>query len=282
MFIGGKAVGSSEDIVAHLKSGTLPQIIAASMSLLCVDATPTTAPTTAANMGVRGISNGYVAEYHHRHMKKGGKRRDRSERVTGSPQLSNLLLYYAPCLVAGEALGYRARLVREVLTLELAQLRAVTISAFLFSCVVTVGANVIYARDVSRYGRKVQWTSVPLFSLANGISESFAFFASFELGEWLAMLLTSGRSPRWLALFSGFFTFSIYNGLIHSWFWLPLLPVHMKPEEERGPPVFLFGFLAMSVCWLIMWKLFNSSLAFICLHALADMMLSYLIALRLT
>lgn len=83
---------------------------------------------------------------------------------------------------------------------------------------------------VARHGnRSIHWGPTLIFSLCNGICETFAFALVYGAGEVIGRTVANAFAPS-LASIAGFALgigfFIIYGGLIHGLFWIKLLPPH--------------------------------------------------------
>ena len=95
------------------------------------------------------------------------------------------------------------------ITLLVASLTIVAINAWVYSHSTTDG------------GRALDFLTVLVFSIGNGIAETFMFYAVFRLGTTLAGRFTQNS---WALFITGFICFMVYSGLIHGLFWINILP----------------------------------------------------------
>jgi hypothetical protein len=120
-----------------------------------------------------------------------------------------------------------------------------------------------------RYGRHPDFLAITIYSLFNGVFETFMFFAVYDCGRKdLAKMF--GLTDR-VAIGLGFSIYFVYAALIHSLFWLPLVfPRHIV---DTAPPFLTHGLpnlTLVSVCWLGLYEIFEDVL-FVCfLHCIQD------------
>jgi hypothetical protein len=129
----------------------------------------------------------------------------------------------------------------------------------------------VYSHSTTDGGRPLDPWTVLVFSIGNGIAETFMFYAVFRIGADLAARMT--KNP--LALFmTGFVFFMLYSGLIHGLFWINILPEHVVQTSPYKPffmPVQLLiaSSLALSFFW------YRDVPGVIVLHALVDLTMAW-------
>jgi hypothetical protein len=88
----------------------------------------------------------------------------------------------------------------------------------------------IYDRCCHTMGRSLDASTLMIFPLLNGVSETATFFAVFKVGEQLAKVCGSfSRVPSFLAGFVPYYTFV---ALIHALMWIRILPDHLSDEPR--------------------------------------------------
>ena len=87
-----------------------------------------------------------------------------------------------------------------------------------------------YASRTMTRGRACSLPASLLFGVGNGVNETLAFLASFDVGRRLAERL---NAPAIVSFSAGFITHSMYSALIHARFWLPhALPPHVRADAK--------------------------------------------------
>lgn len=125
----------------------------------------------------------------------------------------------------------------------------------------------VYSHSTTDGGRALDPLTVLVFSIGNGVAETFMFYAMFRLGSLAASKVTGNA---WVQFAAGFFLFMIYSGLIHGLFWINILPEHVVQTSPYKPffmPVQLLiaGSWALNFCW------YRDIRTVIFLHALVDL-----------
>jgi len=90
----------------------------------------------------------------------------------------------------------------------------------------------VYSNSTYSSGRPLDLWTLLVFSIGNGIAETFMFYAVFRLGTALAGKATSNP---WILFSAGFLLFVIYSGLIHGMFWINILPEHVDQTSQFKP-----------------------------------------------
>jgi len=138
----------------------------------------------------------------------------------------------------------------------------------LASSLVIIAINAwVYSHSTSDGGRKLDLLTVLVFSIGNGIAETFMFYAVFRLGTALAGRFTQNS----LALFfTGFIFFMVYSGLIHGLFWINILPTHVV-QTSPYKPFFMPVQMLIACSWALNFFWYRDIRSVIFLHALVDL-----------
>ncbi|MCW8797168.1 MAG: hypothetical protein OQK67_08920 [Chlorobium sp.] len=138
----------------------------------------------------------------------------------------------------------------------------------LAASVVIVAFNAfVYSNSTFDGGRSLDLASVVLFTVGNGIAETFMFYAFFVLGEKLMGLLT--KNP-WALFIAGFVGFMIYSGFIHAVFWLDLLPEHVN-QASPLKPLFMPTQILIAGSWALSFFWYRDLPSVFVLHGLVDL-----------
>uniref|UniRef100_B3EJA0 Abortive infection protein n=1 Tax=Chlorobium phaeobacteroides (strain BS1) TaxID=331678 RepID=B3EJA0_CHLPB len=138
----------------------------------------------------------------------------------------------------------------------------------LAASVVIVAFNAfVYSSSTFDGGRSLDLASVVLFTVGNGIAETFMFYAFFVLGEKLMGLLT--KNP-WALFIAGFVCFMIYSGFIHALFWLDLLPEHVN-QASPLKPLFMPTQILIAGSWALSFFWYRDLPSVFVLHGLVDL-----------
>ncbi len=143
-------------------------------------------------------------------------------------------------------------------------------------------SQLLYVLVARHDGRPIQWWALVVFSLGNGIAETFAFVAVYRLGEILGAALVGLFAPA-LASVAGFIfgviTFTIYGGLIHGLFWLRVLPPHLDdaPRSRRIRKLRPIAEVALVLGWSLCLWLNRDIWTVIFFHTLVDVGLMLLV-----
>ena len=125
----------------------------------------------------------------------------------------------------------------------------------------------VYSHSTTDGGRALDWLTVLVFSIGNGIAETFMFYAVFRLGANLAGRLTQNA---WVLFFTGFFFFMVYSGLIHGLFWINILPEHVV-QTSLYKPFFMPVQMLIASSWALSFFWYRDIRSVIFLHALVDL-----------
>jgi chlorophyllide a hydrolase len=125
----------------------------------------------------------------------------------------------------------------------------------------------VYSHSTTDGGRSLDWLTVLVFSIGNGIAETFMFYALFRLGTALAGRFT--QNP-WALFITGFICFIIYSGLIHGLFWINILPEHVV-QTSVYKPFFMPVQMLIAGSWALSFFWYRDIRSVIFLHALVDL-----------
>jgi len=125
----------------------------------------------------------------------------------------------------------------------------------------------VYSHSTTDGGRSLDWLTVLVFSIGNGIAETFMFYAVFRLG-----IALSGRFTQnpWVLFLAGFLCFMIYSGLVHGLFWINILPEHVV-QTSLYKPFFMPVQLLIAGSWALSFFWYRDIRSVIFLHALVDL-----------
>jgi hypothetical protein len=125
----------------------------------------------------------------------------------------------------------------------------------------------IYSNSTSDGGRVLDPRSALIFSVGNGIAETFMFYAVFRIGQVLAGKFTDNQ---WAGFAVGFLFFMIYSGLIHGLFWLNILPEHVV-QTSPFKPFFMPTQLLIALSWALSFFWYRDLRTVFFLHAVVDL-----------
>jgi hypothetical protein len=174
-------------------------------------------------------------------------------------------VYWSTGLLVGYKSGFLTQeAIRIPFSMEL-------IGLYAMAAIITIGCMSIMGTRNDSFGRPFSPPVVVVFAVMNGILETFLFLACYD---WGCSLYGVGSSS-YGQIAVGFSVYCLYAGAIHALWWLPLvLPPHMR---EDAPPFHLHGLpalMAMSVAWLVVYKVSGGSVTVSCLlHIGLDAML---------
>ncbi|RXK80661.1 hypothetical protein EST62_12520 [Chlorobaculum sp. 24CR] len=141
------------------------------------------------------------------------------------------------------------------------------IGLIIFSVVILALNAYIYTNSTTDGGRILDGWSVLIFSVGNGIAETFMFYAVFRLGQSLIGKVTDNQ---WAGFIVGFLFFMIYSGLIHGLFWLNILPEHVV-QTSSFKPFFMPIQLMIALSWALAFFWYRDLRTVFVLHALVDL-----------
>jgi len=125
----------------------------------------------------------------------------------------------------------------------------------------------VYSHSTTDGGRLLDPLTVLLFSVGNGVAETFMFYAVFRIGTSLAGRIT--QNP-WALFMTGFLFFMIYSGLIHGLFWINILPEHVV-QTSPYKPFFMPVQMLIAGSWALSFFWYRDLRSVIILHALVDL-----------
>ena len=125
----------------------------------------------------------------------------------------------------------------------------------------------VYSNSTYDGGRPLDIASVILFTIGNGIAETFIFYAAFIIGEKLAGMVA--KSP-WVLFITGFIFFMVYSGLIHGLFWIDLLPEHVD-QSSPYKPLFMPTQILIAGSWALSFFWYRDLPSVFVLHGLVDL-----------
>ena len=125
----------------------------------------------------------------------------------------------------------------------------------------------VYNHSTSDGGRALDPLTVLVFTIGNGIAETFMFYAMFRIGNALAGRFTQNS---WALFITGFIFFILYSGLIHGLFWINILPQHVI-QTSPYKPFFMPIQLLIAGRWAHSFFWYRDIRSVIILHALVDL-----------
>jgi chlorophyllide a hydrolase len=140
-----------------------------------------------------------------------------------------------------------------------------------FSVVILALNAYVYSNSTTDGGRTLDPASLVVFSIGNGIAETFMFYAMFRLGQNIVAGFTSNQ---WAGFALGFLFFMIYSGIIHGLFWLPLLPEHVV-QTSPFKPFFMPVQLLIATSWALSFFWYRDVRTVIFLHAIVDLTMAW-------
>ncbi|MGC8775316.1 MAG: chlorophyllide a hydrolase BciC [Chlorobaculum sp.] len=141
------------------------------------------------------------------------------------------------------------------------------IGLLVFSVVILVLNAYIYSKSTTDGGRMLDPWSALIFSVGNGIAETFMFYAVFRIGQLLVGKFTQNQ---WAGFIVGFLFFMIYSGLIHGLFWLNILPEHVV-QTSPFKPFFMPIQLMIALSWALSFFWYRDLRTVFVLHAIVDL-----------
>jgi hypothetical protein len=134
--------------------------------------------------------------------------------------------------------------------------------------VIILGLNAyIYSNSTTDGGRMLDPWSALIFSVGNGIAETFMFYAMFRLGQ---TIVGKNKGDGWAGFAVGFLLFMIYSGIIHGLFWLPILPEHVV-QTSPFKPFFMPIQLMIALSWALAFFWYRDLRTVFVLHAIVDL-----------
>jgi len=141
------------------------------------------------------------------------------------------------------------------------------IGLIIFSVVILALNAYVYSNSTTDGGRTLDPWSALIFSIGNGIAETFMFYAFFRLGESLIGKVTDNK---WAGFIVGFLFFMIYSGIIHGLFWLNILPEHVV-QTSPFKPFFMPIQLMIALSWALAFFWYRDLRTVFVLHAIVDL-----------
>lgn len=129
----------------------------------------------------------------------------------------------------------------------------------------------VYSNSTFDGGRPIDPLTLLVFSVGNGIAETFMFYAVFRIGEALAARATANPYVLFAA---GFLFFMIYSGLIHGLFWINILPEHVD-QASPFKPFFMPVQILIAGSWALSFFWYRDIRTVIFLHALIDLTMAW-------
>ncbi|KZK74522.1 MAG: hypothetical protein A3K90_05210 [Pelodictyon luteolum] len=129
----------------------------------------------------------------------------------------------------------------------------------------------VYSNSTYDGGRALDPLTLIVFSIGNGIAETFMFYAVFRMGAALAEKTT--MNP-WVVFSAGFLFFILYSGLIHGLFWLAILPEHVD-QTSPFKPFFMPVQMMIAGSWALSFFWYRDIRSVIILHALVDLTMAW-------
>ncbi|MEI8102661.1 MAG: hypothetical protein WCG61_03940 [Chlorobium sp.] len=131
----------------------------------------------------------------------------------------------------------------------------------------------VYSHSTTDGGRPLDPLTVVIFSVCNGIAETFMFYAVFRLGDLLASKLSSDNwqlTPKQSNFIIAMLFFVAYSGLIHGLFWINILPEHVV-QTSPYKPFFMPIQMLIAGSWALSFFWYRDIRTVILLHALVDL-----------
>jgi hypothetical protein len=144
----------------------------------------------------------------------------------------------------------------------------------LAASIIVVAINAwVYSHSTTDGGRALDWLTVLVFSIGNGIAETFMFYAVFRIGEIFGNKLSSDTwqlIPKQSSFVVGFMFFMLYSGLVHGLFWINILPDHVV-QTSVYKPFFMPVQMLIAGSWALNFFWYRDIRSVIFLHALVDL-----------
>ena len=152
----------------------------------------------------------------------------------------------------------------------------------LYLLISLVLSQALYALVARHGGRPIHWGALVLFALGNGFAETLAFATTYRVGEFIGHGLFSLIAPASASIagfIGGIICFTIYGGLIHALFWMPILPPHFddSPRARMIRRLRPLAEVALVVGWSLCFWLFRDIWTVVALHILVDIGLMLLV-----
>lgn len=125
----------------------------------------------------------------------------------------------------------------------------------------------VYNHSTTDGGRALDPMTVLVFTIGNGIAETFMFYAMFRIGNALAGRFTQNS---WALFITGFLFFILYSGLIHGLFWINILPQHVV-QTSLYKPFFMPVQMLIACSWALTFFWYRDIRTVILLHSMIDL-----------
>ncbi|GIV88612.1 MAG: hypothetical protein KatS3mg055_1130 [Chloroflexus sp.] len=137
-------------------------------------------------------------------------------------------------------------------------------------------SQVLYVMVARHDGRPFLVGPTVIFSIGNGVIETFAFATVYRIGAWIGDGLAAQFWPGLvgpLGFAVGFTAFVIYGGVIHGMFWLQQLPPHLDdtPRSMRIRKLRPLAEMALVLGWSLCLYLYQDIWTVIFIHILVDL-----------
>ncbi len=147
--------------------------------------------------------------------------------------------------------------------------------ALVFTSLLLVIFNAfIYKNSTETLGRPLDYVSMIVFGLGNGICETFIFICFFKFGEsWMAKY--TDKKP--FLFLGGLLIFMAFSGFIHSAFWMNEFPPHLtsNPDKMVYKAFFMPLQFALAVSWALIYFLYRDIWTVAFLHIIVDVSVIY-------
>ncbi|MCS6989379.1 MAG: hypothetical protein NZM06_07670 [Chloroherpetonaceae bacterium] len=148
-------------------------------------------------------------------------------------------------------------------------------SALIFVSFLLVLFNAyIYKNSTETMGRPLDYLSMFVFGLGNGVCETFIFIVCFKLGESMMARYTDKKPFLFLG---GLLIFMAFSGFIHSAFWMNEFPPHLtsNPEKMVYKAFFMPLQFALAISWALIYFLYRDIWSIAFLHVIVDVSVIY-------
>ncbi len=146
-----------------------------------------------------------------------------------------------------------------------------------FSLLIVAFNAFVYSNSTFDGGRPLDLASVVLFTIGNGIAETFLFYAFFVMGEKFAQKLSDDSwqlIPKQTEFLTGIIFFMVYSGLIHGLFWIELLPEHVN-QASPYKPLFMPTQILIASSWALSFFWYRDLPSVFVLHGLVDLTMAW-------
>ncbi|ACL25119.1 hypothetical protein [Chloroflexus aggregans] len=137
-------------------------------------------------------------------------------------------------------------------------------------------SQVLYVMVARHDGRPFLVGPTVIFSIGNGVIETFAFATVYRIGAWIGDGLAAHFWPGLVGALGfavGFTAFVIYGGVIHGMFWLQQLPPHLDdtPRSMQIRKLRPLAEMALVLGWSLCLYLYQDIWTVIFIHILVDL-----------